>query len=104
MAVLNQSELWPIHSARRLHDKAQQDFLWQFFIADVAPPVPNEDLMMLAQSVSLPPIAFEKKAYKVGGQEKYYLGNSTRGGPVTATEPEPSIRWCCATTTPPSRS
>lgn len=83
MAVLNQSELWPIHSARGLHDKAQQEFLWQFFISG-AIPIPNEDMMLLAQSVTLPPMTFEQKSYQVAGEEKYYLGNAKRGGAVSA--------------------
>lgn len=85
MAVLGQSELWPIHSARRLHDKAQQEFLWQFFISG-AIPVPNEDMMLLTQSCSIPAMQFSSKEYVVGGQEKYYLsGPSKRGGQVNAT-------------------
>jgi len=84
MAVLKQSELWPIHSARRLHDQAQQSFMWQFLISG-AVPAPDEEMMLLAQSCSIPPIAFERKSFKVNGQEKYYLGQATRGGAVNVT-------------------
>ena len=81
MAVLRESGTWPIHSARRLHDKAQQGFLWQFYMTGVLPSL-DEDMMMLAQSVTIPGITFAQKSYKVAGQEQHYLGPSTRGGPV----------------------
>lgn len=87
MAFLTESDLWPIHSARRLHDKAQQAFLWQFFMTGVVPSL-DRDMMMLAESCSLPGIRFDQKSFVVGGQEQYYLGKSKRGGPVNARSVE----------------
>ena len=83
MAFLKESSLWPIHSARRLHDKAQQGFLWQFFMTGMVPQL-DEDMMMLAQSCSIPGIRFDQKSFTVSGQEQYYIGKSRRGGDVSA--------------------
>ena len=83
MAFLKQSGLWPIHSARRLHDQAQQAFLWQFLMMGAVPEL-DRDMMMLAESCSLPGIKFEQKTFTVGGQDQYYLGKSQRGGPISA--------------------
>ena len=84
MAILKESDLWPIHSARRLHDQAQQGFLWQFLLTGVLPQF-DADMKLLAQSCSIPGIRFDKKNFTVGGQEQYYLGKSRRGGEVSAT-------------------
>lgn len=82
MAVLKESEPWKIHSARRLHDQAQQAYMWQFYMLGF-PPLLDEDMMMLAQSCTIPGFSFEKKSYNVAGQEQYYLGGkSMRGGDV----------------------
>ena len=83
MALLKESSLWPIHSARQLHDKAQHGFMWQFFMTGAVPQV-DKDMMMLAQSCSIPGIRFDQKSFTVGGQEQYYLGKSRRGGEVAA--------------------
>ena len=83
MAFLKESNLWPIHSARRLHDKAQLGYMWQFFLTGVVPQL-DEEMMMLAQSVTIPGIRFDQKNFTVGGQEQYYLGKSRRGGEVSA--------------------
>lgn len=83
MAVLKESELWPIHSARRLHDKAQQGFLWKFFMTGAVPSL-DRDMVMLAESCSLPGISFDQKSFVVAGQEQYYQGKSKRGGTVSA--------------------
>lgn len=80
MAVLKESELWKIHSARRLHDSAQQAYMWQLMLPD-AVPRPNEDMMMLSQACKLPGFSFEQKTYSVAGQEQYYPGGAKRGGP-----------------------
>ena len=85
MAVLKESENWKIHSARRLHDKAQQGFMWKFYMTGVVPRI-DEDMMMLAQSVTIPGFSFTQKTYNVAGQTQYYLsGPSTRGGEVNAS-------------------
>lgn len=83
MAILSESRLWPIHSARRLHDQAQQGFLWQFSLTDVFPRL-DEDTSMLAQTCTMPGEKFDQKSYFVAGQEQYYLGDSHLGGSVSA--------------------
>ena len=83
MAFLTESDLWPIHSARKLHDKAQQGFLWQFFMTGAVPSL-DRDMMMLAESCSLPGIKFDQKNFVVAGQKQNYLGPSQRGGQVNA--------------------
>ena len=83
MAVLKENSLWPIHSARQLHDSAQQGFLWQFYMTGVLPDI-DKDMMILTQSCSIPAATFQDKTYSVGGQEQHYLGTSTRGGVVSA--------------------
>ncbi len=83
MAVLKESDPWPIHSARRLHDKAQQAYLWQFYMTGIIPQL-NEDMMMLAQAVTIPGFSWTQKSYKVAGQEQYYQGDAKRGGVISA--------------------
>lgn len=83
MAVLKESDVWKINSARGLHDKAQQGYLWQFYMTGVVPQL-DEDMMMLAQQVTIPGIQFDQKSFVVSGQEQYYLGKSRRGGEVNA--------------------
>ncbi len=84
MALLRQSQTWPVHSVRDLHSKAQLSYLWQLDLPDENDST-DRDMMFLAQRMSFPGIEIDRQKYSVGGQEHYHLGASRRGGIISAT-------------------
>lgn len=83
MAVLKQSSVWPIRQARQLHAQAQLQYMWRFHIPN-ADGVLDEDIAMLAQSVTFPMPDITYETYQVGQAEKHVPGDIRRGGTVNA--------------------
>jgi hypothetical protein len=83
MALLGESEIWPVNKARELHSKAQLSHTWRFMINDVVGGI-DGTLYMLAKSLSLPGIEMNHITYNVGTMEKYFQTTAKRGGVVTA--------------------
>ena len=85
MAILNQSSVFPIGRARALHQAAQRQYQWRFFLDESGDNVKDLDMSMLVQELTLPGINCDREAYNVGQLEFYHLGVTRRGGPVSAT-------------------
>lgn len=85
MAILVPSSVWPITQARNLHQRAQMQYNWKFYVPNESPGQFDINMGILAQEVSFPGFNCEQETYEIGQLEQYRLGASKRGGPVSAT-------------------
>lgn len=83
MALLAQSEIWPIHTVRLLHGQVQLSYLWNFYLPGSDQTL-DRNVQFTARSVEMPGIAMKSETYNVGGEERYYLAGFKRGGSVRA--------------------